>query len=258
MGNDPLFRNAMDPLESDGGVAVNPALFKALRIFALLDPLGSKIFNRNVHRLAGVLLSVAAQCALAYGLSGFVLGSELTDGVDDLAALAMAFAYAHAVSSACKLATVVRNADEIWDLTRADFACSRMCSEHGAVLRRYRERSVFVTNVLAAAGTAAALTWIAYPLAANAAGLAGPAGRYENVYNPPYPVTLAVFNRYYCLFYLMEIAVAICVLFAIVLFNTILISLSFVLIARYEILGRAFENVAREADPETGTYYVHF
>lgn len=74
--------------------------------------------------------------------------------------------------------------------------------------------------------------------------------RYENVFNFRFPVTVRVYNDYFLIFYVAE-AMIIMILSQInVTFNSFFVSICCVMIAQYEVITRAYENVFHD-DPQS-------
>jgi len=246
----------MESLEYDE-LAINFQLFSALRIFSLFDPKSLKIFNHNAYRIAGMMLLAILLCILAYGYSGHIVGSDQMKDVDETTFLVSTFVFLNTFLISFKAILIIYNTDTIWKLirfTRIDFLSSKECSKYASIMYEGREKSVFVTNLMVVCGLILSVIWISYPLIFNAfmIGSGTSIQRYESIYNPPYPISMSVFNQYYFIFYFMELIVVYILLLVFIIFNTIFTSFSFVFVAQYEILSRAFENIGHDQEFEKG------
>lgn len=238
--------------ETGDEVTTNIALLRRLGFFVLFNPNGRKIFNRNVSRAFCVLVTVVIECLTAYGVIGLFSG---TDGSPDNINLSNLLVF-YQINILClvEMSTFMYKADDIWrlyDVTRADFLTGGRGRRHARVLNEYRDTSVMMTNYLCVFLIVSVLTWILYPQLLNAIMFAGSTHhesaaankRFYNVFDLRYPVTTRTFNDYYYLFHLMEVSVILAMGYTLIMFNTLFISFSFVLMAQYEIVAKSFETI---------------
>jgi len=176
--------------------------------------------------------------------------TDTVDTIDSIDLLLMIFIYSIIVISLLKISVLLYNADRIWelfDLTRLDFLTSRRCRKNVGILHKYRDRSIPITNLYQNYSTAVFIIWMIVPLVLNTFVMVeDPNQRYHNIFNMQYPVSANIYNRYYYLFYLMEIAMGIFVLNYSMIIDNFLISLCWAIIAQYEVITTAFESIGND------------
>lgn len=245
----------MDPSRSDD-VTINLPLFKMFRFYHLFDTGSAKIFNVNVYRLVCVLITSAVQIVLAYGISGFFV--DTGDEIDDVLVLHLLFYYMINCMCLFKIIVFVYKADRIWDLfdvSRVEFLGSGPCREHTEILRKYGALSTRITNFFSGYAIVATVEWALLPLALNAYAYANDAGskRFENIFNFLFPVNTFAYNHYYLAFYLMELTVTVFLVYTYVVFDIFIISFCYTIIAHYEVIGLAFENIGYNRPKSSST-----
>lgn len=241
--------NSSPPPESLN-LAVNLTPFKRLGFYYLFDPAGNTVCNVNVCRVFGALLILVAQIVIVYGVLGFYsIGAD--ESIDHTVRVQLLFAYL--IESLClvKTVTFVCKANGIWQMfsvADSDFLAGTQCLRHAAVLRWYHDRSVTIINVLSGFAILAAVQWALYPIVSNSlfvedVGQWRQQNRFENIINFRYSVTVDMYNDRYLLFYAGELLVTVFFVYVYVIFDVFFISFCYDIIARYEMIARAFENV---------------
>lgn len=210
-----------------------------------------------MYRLTIILLTAVQGCINLCGLLGFFV--QMEDTLDDIELLQLLFANLSYFLSAFKIIICVYNANKIQDLlevTRINFITSAQCTKHVHILLKYRDMSIKITNCLSVSFAVVLLGWWICPLIFNRFVLKSndEIVRYENVVNYRFPLTIAVYNDYFWIFYLMEVALGVFLAYAILITDCLLISISCVLIAHYEIHALAFENIGHEKQICIGKY----
>nr|AQS60751.1 olfactory receptor 37 protein [Acyrthosiphon pisum] len=237
----------------DHEVAINLALFKRYQFYQIFNPNGSKLLNYDTYKLTNVMFIVAVTTYNIFSAMCFF--TDTIDTIDSVDLLLMIFIYSIIIISLLKISVLLFNADQIWelfDLTRFDFLTSRQCRKNVGILCKYRDRSITITNLYQNYSTMVFIIWMITPLVLNTfVVVGGPNQRYHNIFNMQYPVSANIYNQYYYLFYLMEIAMGIFVLNYSMIVDNFLISLCWVIIAQYEVITTAFEKIGNDCELTT-------
>lgn len=232
-------------------VAFNLVLFKRLRFYHIFDPNSARFYNHNIYRLIYVISTLFVIGINLYGLLGFIVKME--DTVEEIKLIQILFVHMHCFLSFIKMGVCIYNADKIWDLldvTRTNFMKSIQCSKHMKILNEYQKSSIKITNFLYVLLKITVLLWMVFPLLFNIRSLMKTsrdcAQRYDNVFNFRFPVTINVYNYYFSFFYIIETTVLLVIAYSLLLIDTLLISIVYVLIAQYEILTLAFKYIGHD------------
>lgn len=232
----------------DDESAINLALFKQYRFYHIFDPDSPKIFNYNCYRLVNVVYIVMVMIFFVYSTLGFVV--DTGDTVDSIDITLTMFIYTVAALSFLKICVFLYKADNVWDLfdfTRLDFLTSSRCRDNITVLHKYREMSIKITNIFLKYFTAVFITWLFAPLIFNTfIGIDVTNQRYQNVFNLRYPVNASFYNQHFLVFYLIEFAMGIFILYYSVIVDNFLISMCLSTIGQYEVLNLAFKSIGHE------------
>jgi len=162
------------------------------------------------------------------------------------------FCGSHYYSSLIKIIIFLHKANDIWDLLRVshmNFLTSTQCKTHIGILHTHRYKSIKITNCISGFGIMTGMEWMMFPLLlqllqkedANKSNQ-----RFENIFNFPFPVTINYYNNNYVIFYIMESFIGIYMLYINVVVDVFFISVCYVMIAHYEMIKRAYENINTE------------
>lgn len=240
-------------------VSYNLALFKKLYFYRAFDPNSPKIFNCNIYQFTSMIIVTILISINIYTLLGFII--KMDDTIDEVGVIQVLFIHMHFFLSVIKVSTCLYHADKIWDLldvTRIQFIQSKSCLKHIKILYENRDTSVKMTNILYYSITSTVFFWSTiHPLLLNkfkTISAKNVIQRYENVINLRFPVTTNVYNNNYLLFYGIEIFTIIYLAYAFIIIDTLLISISFTLIAQTKMHALAFENIGYENGHENGKH----
>ncbi|VVC40510.1 Hypothetical protein CINCED_3A011837 [Cinara cedri] len=233
---------------------VNIVLLRRIGFFALFNPKTKKVFNCNIYRVCCVLVTFIIECLTVYGMIGLFVETE---GKLDNVNLSNLLVY-YQVNILClvEISTFIYRAEDIWHLykvTGVNFLTNRRSRQHKHILYEYREVSIMATNYLCKFLVLAVSAWILYPQLLNFNTFTGvhdiditKTKRFYNVFDIRFPVTTRTYNDYYYLFYLIEVFMVTSMGYLFVMFNTMFISFSFVLMAQYEIVANDFASIGDE------------
>lgn len=251
----------MNSFENDE-VAFNLALFKRLRFYHIFAPHSPKIFNYNAYQLGLTIVIIPSFFFnMIFGSVGFFIKME--DSINDIGIYQIIFTYLNYFLSFFKLYMFIYYANEIWDLfgvTRITFMTSKHCLEHIDILHKYRRMSIKITNFLSISITLTVLSWWAFPIIVNnflnakSDDVIQPIQRNENVINFRYPLSIKDYNQYFYFIYVIEATTGVIIEYGILITDVILISISYVLIAHYEIHKIAFTDIGLKKKFFSGKY----
>lgn len=232
-------------------VAINLELYKLFRFYYVFEPSQSKIFGFHFYRFTGILITVFIQSCVLFGLLGCFM--EMEDTLDYIELFVFVFVNLSNFLSVIKICVFTYKANDTWDLfevTRIHFLKNERCLKYGdEILEKVRNKSIKLTNFIFGFAFMTCIIWMIYPLVVNFFMLATDQinnQRYQNVFNMRYPVTINTYNQYYLVFYAIEVILAAFILYNSILIDTFLVSFCWVIIAQYEILTKAFENIGYE------------
>ncbi|XP_026814447.1 uncharacterized protein LOC113554692 [Rhopalosiphum maidis] len=228
-------------------VSINLKLFKLFRFFHLFDPKTRKVCNVNVYHLAWYFINSVLSCIVIYALLGYFTETE---GVTVVVFHIQIMFFCLNISLCfIKIIVFLYKANNIWDLLRVtdiNFLTSTHCQTHIGILHNYRKKSIKITNITCVLVFINAIEWTLYPLVLNL--LQGEDAnqsnrRLENMFNLRFPVTINDYNNNYVIFFIMESSFAPFMVYVSVMIDAFFVSVCYVLIAQYEMIKRAYENV---------------
>lgn len=230
--------------------SINLALYKRFGFYQLFDPSSPKMFNINIYRLINVLFLIVIQILTAYSVAGFFVG--LMDQLSDIDLFLMIMFYYNSVLSLLKIIIILYKADQMWELieiTRSDFLTSARCSKHINILYGYRDKLIKITSILNCIAIFTFLLWIILPIVFNTFAVNDdPDLRINSIVNLPFPGSTKLYNRFYWLFYFMEVALGIFNMYYTLLIDTFIMSLCWTIMGQYDMVSEAFVNIGNEDD----------
>lgn len=241
----------MESLRNDRMATVDLTPFKRFGIYQLLDPKSPKIFNYNAYRFFHTIYLIGFSCVAV--LTAMTLFMD--DNIDYSGLGVLFFMYTCGVSSMINISVFLYKADTIWslfDVIRTDFLQSRACCKYVNNLYEYYEKSTKITNTLFRFFTAIYFLWMFHPITLNMFRIRENSNQYyENIFNIKFPVSACTYNRYYFVFYLIEIVFETFLFVNTTIINIFLITFYLTIIAQYEVLAHAFEDLGHEDNRET-------
>jgi len=240
-------------------VVFNLELFKKLRFYHLFDPHSAKIFNHNIYRLVCIALIVSITAINVYGFLGFIVKME--DTVGEIELIQILYNHMHSFLSALKISVCIYNADKIWDLldvTRINFMKSSHSLKHLKILYKYQETSIKIINFIYVLLKITVIGWIIFPLLLNITSIADRGGekRYENILNYRFPMKIHLYNSHFFLIYIFELEVVFIIAYSWLVIYILLISISYVFTAQYEMCAQAFEMIGHEEEFQNGKHII--
>jgi len=236
---------------------INLELMKKSRFYHIFNPDGSKIFNCNAYRLLLFLYGSIVNCIVVYSALGFFV--EMDDALSYTDFFVVIFVMTNFFLCYWRICVFLYNVNAIRDVlgvSRFDFLKSKRCCKDSNVLDDYRDRTIKITNYFFVFSSTVMSQWILFPLVVVAFTTPEDEnGRFQNIMNLRYPVSTYTYNRYYFIFYSMEVMVAIFTMYAMIMPDILLMSMCWAIIAQQEVLTRAFENIGHEDNSQTGKIF---
>lgn len=236
----------MNSLKSNK-VAIHLKLFKSMGFYHLLDPNCKKVFNFNVYRLTLVFFNIIFLCLTIYGNFGYFI--EMDDYTDDITTMMTTYVDIMFFSISLKIIVFVYNADKIWDVfvvARIHFLISNKCRKNIYILQKYKKLSTKITQIISIVSIGTVIIWSVLPLVYNMTFSHKINQRMGNILNCRFPLTVYTYNNYFILLYIIEFAVLSFGVFVFLANDVFIISFGFVIMAQYEIIIKAFENIGYE------------
>lgn len=233
---------------------VDKTLLKVLFLDKMIAANSQKIFNVNVYRFVGIMITILTECFIVYGFLGHLTQTNIA--IDDTTKNQITFILAYNMLHLVKIFTLLYNTDKVWHLlttTHIHFCTSTKYRELVDIFRKYRNLTKKQTYTYIVWLLTCLISWVIFPLILDAKQPDAKVEhdnvlRYENVINFQFPVSTAVYNDYYIVFYAMEVTITYWMTYVSVSFSVFLISCSYTIIAHYEVIAQAFENVGRESE----------
>lgn len=233
--------------------AIDLALFNQIPLYHLVNPCSRKLFNLNVYQLILILITIIIECIIIYGLTGHFIDME--DTTDEISALLLIFANIVNLMTLLKITNLVCKANNIWELLntlRVNFLTSKHCRKNINILFNYHEKSTKIIYFVSSFLVLGYFIWAGFPLLFYATSFqdvdsAFPTSqRMDNILNYRFPVNVYTYNKYFILFYIIELGILTLMVFMHAVFEIFIISFSYIIVAQYEIIALAFENVGCE------------
>lgn len=225
--------------------AINLDLFKRCRYYQMFDPNVDKIYGWNLYRFAIVAIVLIIHLLITFGNLGLFLETDYSLSMVDV--FLVAYGNIHVCLSLWKISILLYNANTIWelfDVTRIDFFKSEHCIGNIKILDSHQKKTVRLTELYYFFGKMLIIEWIIFPLIVNTFTSSENANqRILNIINFPFPVNIRTYNQYYVIFYVVETILAIYVMYCILIIDIIILSFGWVIIAQYEVLIRACNDV---------------
>lgn len=220
-------------------------LFKRFRFYNIFDPNGTKLFGRNVYRLTFIAYTLFVVCTFIYGMLGYFL--EMEDATTVADAIVMAAMYSEEFQILWQSCVFLYHADvvcEVFDVGRLNFLKSKGCTESVSTLRDEQSRSKKITNWYFVLAGLILVQWSMSPVVRSWFETSrDPDRRALNIINLRFPVTVAAYNKYYDVFYAIEVLISVYTMYSLIMFDVYTISVCRVIAVQYEILSRAFQSV---------------
>lgn len=225
---------------------INLKLFKQLRLYQLFDPSTRKIFNFNIYQLILILILFVYVCIIIFGLSGYIVGTKITP--DNISESLILCTHIVNIVTLLKAINFLYKANDIWELfnvTRINFLTSRHCRKYINNHKKYQKLSSKIVNCIITMTIISGVIWTTFPLVlyAKSFGDLNAVERFENILNYRFPVTISTYNKYFILFYIMELIITMIVAFLQINFTIYIVSFSFVIVAQYKIIALAFASI---------------
>lgn len=237
-------------------VAINLELLKRYRFYQSFDPNGQKVFGVNVYRLLCIIFTMIAQLVVIYATFGYFV--EMDDTVSGVEYCLIIGIQLQCYVDLAMITLLFYNSKIIWetfDVVRLNFLTSKFCCKNIKILEESRERSIKFTNYYVVLPFAVTMQWLVFPFAYKMfVDSENTNHRPQNIFNFRFPVTLYTYNKYYAIFYVMEMIVGIFFCYFLSMIDVLFMSFCWVISALYDVLTRALDQFGQENDQQIGMY----
>ncbi|XP_022176583.1 uncharacterized protein LOC111037989 [Myzus persicae] len=238
-------KTELNPTFNDHTAAINLKMLKQFGFYQMFDPNSKKIFGWNVNQLSLIALIVITQCLLGLGNCGFLF--ELEDPMNNIDLFLNIFSTSHSCFITWKMIILMFNKKKILDLlnvTDLNFLKSQQCCNNNTILHKHRNRVLKLTNLYITITIVCAIQWIIFPIMVNFFITNKKDNhRIDSIINRRYPVDVKTFNKYYGLFFVIEMIMAIQSIYLIPMVDILLLSIGWAIVVQYEVLALAFMNM---------------
>lgn len=240
-------------------VAINLELLKRYRFYQAFNPNSQQVFGVNVYQLFCIIFTMIAQIVVIYATFGYFV--EMDDIVTEVEYCLIIAIQLQCYIDLAMIILLFYNSKIIWnmfDVVRLNFLMSEPCCKHIIILKESRDRSIKFTNYYVVLPFAVTLQWLIFPFAYKMfVDSENTNHRLQNIFNFRFPVTLNTYNKYFAIFYIMEVIIAIFFCYFLSMIDVLFISFCRVISAQYDVLTRALERFGHENDKQIGMYSIH-
>lgn len=244
-------RYNMNPEKMFNGrpVVLNLSMYKQLGFYQLLDPKGPHIFGYHIYRTVIKIFLLIVQFITIFGAIGLFIDEE-----DSGATFGKSYSFeiiiilTNCILSSLKMYMLVSNSNIIWNLFELTCVDFLKCSQHSKSITanfvKRCKKSTTITKWIARSFLIGLILWMMGPFITDKKYEEPNAShRYLNIINLKFPVTVNIYNDYYFVFYLMEVAVGFCIVYGSVLVDAFLMSFCWVISAQYQSVTKAYETL---------------
>lgn len=240
-------------------VAINLELLKRYRFYQSFDPNGQKVFGVNQYRLFCIIFTMIAQLVVIYATFGYFV--EMDDSVSDVEYCLIIGIQLQCYVGLAMISVLFYNSKVIWetfDVVRLNFLTSLLCRKNVKILKESRERSIKFTNYYVILPFAVTIQWLIFPFTYKMFFDSENINhRPQNIFNLRFPVTLCTYNKYFAVFYIMEMIIGIFFCYFLSMIDVLFMSLCWAISAQYDVLARTLERFGQENDRQIGMYTMN-
>lgn len=241
-------------------LAVSLSTYKILGFYQLIDPNGPKILGYHFYSTVLKIFLAIVQCISVFAVLGFFIGTgEIDSGHEKSNWFEIIIILSNCTLSSLKLYTLVSNADTIWKLFKITCIDYLQCVERNksitSKLTKRCARSTIITSFIARSFLIVLFVWSMTPFVSNeefSENSNATCYRYQNIINIKFPVTINNYNRFYFVFYLMELSVGFCIVYGSILIDAFLMSFCWIISAQYQSVTFAFQIFGHDMETSNG------
>jgi len=238
-------------------VIINLKLLKLSGLYQVFDPNCLKIYDWNVYRLSLIVLCSITQFIFLFGSIGFFVKME--DFYSQFDFFLYSLSFIHMYLSLWKLWTLFYNADKIWelfDVTKLNFLWSE--NKNTNILYESRDNNIKMTNFYFIVTTIMVTPWIIFPIETYMLTNSNDNLRFQNIINLRFPVTISIYNKYFLIFYMMELFIFVNILYITIVTEIFFITFCWAIIGQYKSLQVATKKIGHEDELTIGNFVNYF
>uniref|UniRef100_A0A2S2NX35 Uncharacterized protein n=1 Tax=Schizaphis graminum TaxID=13262 RepID=A0A2S2NX35_SCHGA len=242
-------------------VIINLELFRKLQFYQIFDSSeGIKIFRWNIHQLFFAVYAVISICIQSYGFSTSF--STKCNPISNIDYFLIIYTSINVYISCWKLFKCLNDRDRFLDLFKImqfNFLTTTKCSKYGKVLYKHHDETKKFINYFLICAVVISIQWFSFPLVYNEiVNLENSNIRAKNIMNLCFGVTTKTYNHNIFIFYLIEIANALLILYFLTMFDVLSISLCSANVSQQRVLINAFNNIGYEDKPQISKIFKVF
>jgi len=245
--------HAMDSFNGQN-ILINFKLFKQLQFYQIFHSSGIKIFGWSIHQLFYIVYALVGLCIQCYGLStSFYNNCKNISEIDYFLIVYVSTYYYLSLWKLFKCLKDRKNFLDLFKIAQLDFLTTKECINYNKLLYKQREKNLkFAINFLIFSFVVC-IQWFIFPLLINEIiHFENLNVRAQNVLNLCFGVSPQTYNKYYFIFYLLEIIPASILAFVFIIMDTLIISICLAIIYQQDLLIYAFKNIGYEDNPTIG------
>jgi len=231
--------------DEDFGLHLN--LMKRCFFLNIFNPKDKNFFNWNIYRMWFFVFVVITQCVVLIGTYGYVFDTDYI--ISDIEiVMFMNFIFQNYLILWNYIIFLNKGYDAwevLFDVSRLNVYKSKRCWRYLKIIYDCRKWIIKVTNIYFGIVCMIFLQWLLYPLIMNFFMVNETMNnRFKlNILNCRFLISIDIYNQYYYIFYALEIAILLPLLFVELYSDVYILSLSLITISHYKILNRAYESI---------------
>lgn len=242
----------------DEEVVMNFKLLKRTRTYHMINSSCNNICNWNVYLISVVSINLILQCLPILVLMGLIERGFSVFDIIEIVLIIFVIIYYYLAGFI--LIRIVKKREIIWNLltvTKFNFLTSKICLQNINILHTFRTKTILVTNIFTFLVVSANILWAIFPVVLNIFTMKENENRpMQNIFNFPYPLKPQTYNRYYIVFYILEVLLLCSVCYIIVLMDIILLSIYYTLIGQYKVIFQSFKSMGMEDKSQKGKMII--
>ncbi|KAF0730384.1 odorant receptor 22b-like, partial [Aphis craccivora] len=216
-----------------------------LQFYQIFHSSGIKIFGRNLHQLFYIIYALVALCIKCYGISTlFSTNCKFLSYTDYVL---VSYGTSHMCLSLWKLFKCLKDRNRLLDLFKIgqlNFLTSEKCAKYSKILTKHRDKNLKFANNFLIFSFMVIIQWFIFPIVLlQIINFENSNVRAQNIINLCFGVSTKTYNKYYLIFYLLELVPASITVYMLLMMDTLIISLCSAIIYQQDIRRQFYNNL---------------
>ncbi|CAH1736828.1 unnamed protein product [Aphis gossypii] len=216
----------MKPHEMDNlngqNILINFKLFKQLQFYQIFHSSGMKIIGWNIHQLFYIVYALVGLCIECYGISTlFSTNCKFLSYTDYVL---ISYGTSNMFLSYWKLFKCLKDRNRLLDLfeiAQLNFLTSEKCAKYSKILYKHSDKNLKFTNYFLIFSFMVIIQWFIFPIVINQIiNFENSNVRAQNIINFCFGVSAQTYNKYFLIFYLLEIVPASITVYILLMMDT--------------------------------------